>query len=116
MAILEGMASGLPLVATAVGDVPTVVRDGRTGILVPSENVECLAAAIVELLRDASLRMRLGSAAKSLIAEEFSAERMATNYLRVYEDALAPGKTGSSSAFRSATISGEKDEVKKVVK
>ncbi len=53
MAILEGMASGLPLVATAVGDVPTVVRDGRTGILVPSENVESLAEAMVELLRDA---------------------------------------------------------------
>ncbi|HZY71711.1 MAG TPA: glycosyltransferase family 4 protein [Edaphobacter sp.] len=88
MAILEGMASGLPLVATAVGDVPTVVRDGSTGRLVPSENVELLTAAMVDLLRDASLRRRLGSAAKELIAKEFSAERMATNYLRVYEDAL----------------------------
>jgi glycosyltransferase involved in cell wall biosynthesis len=88
MAILEGMASGLPLVATAVGDVPTVVRDGSTGRLVSSENVELLASAIVELLRDASLRRRLSSAAKELIAKEFSAERMATNYLRVYEDAL----------------------------
>ncbi|MBN9615844.1 MAG: glycosyltransferase family 4 protein [Acidobacteriales bacterium] len=88
MAILEGMASGLPLVATAVGDVPTVVREGSTGRLVPSENVELLAAAMVELLRDDSLRRRLGSAAKELIAEEFSAERMTANYLRVYEDAL----------------------------
>ena len=40
MAILEGMASGLPLVATAVGEVPTVVLDGRTGVLVPAENTE----------------------------------------------------------------------------
>ena len=88
MAILEGMASGLPLVATAVGDVPTVVRDGSTGRLVPSENVELLAAAMVELLRDASLRRRMGAAAKRLIAEEFSAERMSASYLCVYERAL----------------------------
>lgn len=108
MAILEGMASGLPLVATAVGDVPTVVRDGRSGVLVPSEDVGLLASAIVELLRDASLRMRLGSAARRLIAEEFSAERMTANYLRVYEDALASGKSDSLSAVGSATILGEK--------
>ncbi len=116
MAILEGMASGLPLVATAVGDVPTVVRDGRSGVLVPSEDVGLLASAIVELLRDALLRMRLGSAARRLIAEEFSAERMTANYLRVYEDALASGKSGSLSAVGSATILGEKDEIKKVMK
>ena len=41
MAILEGMASGLPLVATAVGEVPTVVVDGETGVLVPAEDAEC---------------------------------------------------------------------------
>jgi glycosyltransferase involved in cell wall biosynthesis len=110
MAILEGMASGLSLVATAVGDVPTVVRDGSTGILVASENVEQLAADMVELLRDASLRRRLGAAAKRLIAEEFSAERMAANYLRVYEGAFT--KQGVE-AQRSPIGSGEKGEVSK---
>jgi len=89
MAILEGMASGLPLVATAVGDVPTVVRDGSTGLLVPPENVELLAGAIVDLLRDPERRERLGTAARRLIEDEFSADRMTADYLGVYEEAVA---------------------------
>jgi glycosyltransferase involved in cell wall biosynthesis len=88
MAILEGMASGLPLVASAVGDVPTVVRDGVTGVLVPPDDVERLAWAMLELLRDAALRARLGAAARQLIADEYSAERMAADYLRVYDEAI----------------------------
>lgn len=94
MAILEGMASSLPLVATAVGDVPTVVRDGSTGVLVPPEDAELLATAIVGLLRDPARRERLGTAARRLIEDEFSAERMTADYLRVYQEALdARGKT-----------------------
>jgi glycosyltransferase involved in cell wall biosynthesis len=88
IAILEGMATDLPLIATAVGDVPTVVRDGSTGVLVPSENVEQLAEAILELLRDPAKRAQLGAAARQLIADEYSAERMAAEYLRVYEEAI----------------------------
>jgi glycosyltransferase involved in cell wall biosynthesis len=89
IAILEGMASRLPLVATAVGEVPTVIRDGRTGVLVPAEDPELLAAAIIELLGDPAKRERLGSAARQLVEDEFSAERMTDDYLRVYEDAIA---------------------------
>src|SRR5260370_13477328 len=89
MAILEGMASGRALVATAVGEVPTVVRDGETGILVPPENVEVLAGAIAGLLRDAALRARLGAAARQLIEDEYSAARMTAEYLDVYEEAIA---------------------------
>jgi glycosyltransferase involved in cell wall biosynthesis len=89
MAILEGMASGRALVATAVGEVPNVVRDGVTGLLVPAEDEELLAAKIVELLRDSALRERLGTAARRLIEAEFSAERMTEDYLKVYEEAIA---------------------------
>jgi glycosyltransferase involved in cell wall biosynthesis len=93
MAILEGMASGLPIVATPVGDVPTVVLDGRTGVLVPPEDVPLLASAIVTLLRNPAERERLGSAAKKLIEDEFSANQMTVDYLRVYERAVFQGKT-----------------------
>jgi glycosyltransferase involved in cell wall biosynthesis len=89
IAILEGMASRLPLVATEVGEVPTVIQNGRTGFLVPAEEPGLLAAAIVDLLRDAALRERLGNAARKLVQEEFSAERMTADYLRVYEEAAA---------------------------
>ena len=88
MAILEGMASGLALVATAVGEVPTVVLDGRTGLLVPAENVELLAQGIVTLLQEPARRAQLGAAARQLVKDEYSAERMTKDYLRVYEEAM----------------------------
>ena len=87
MTILEGMASRLAVVATPVGDVPTVVLNDRTGVLVPTEDVELLAARIVHLLRDSEMRTRLGTAARQFVEDEFSAARMAAGYLAVYESA-----------------------------
>jgi glycosyltransferase involved in cell wall biosynthesis len=92
MAILEGMASRLPWVATAVGDVPTVVQDGVTGLLAPSEDAAKLAAGILELLRDPSKRKQFGTAARKLVEDEYSAERMTADYLRVYQEAIAAVK------------------------
>jgi glycosyltransferase involved in cell wall biosynthesis len=103
MAILEGMASRLPLIATPVGAIPTVIQNGRTGVLVPSENVELLARAIVDLLQDHEKRERLGSAARRLVEEEFSAARMTADYLRVYEDAVAASAVGTG---RRVGVSG----------
>jgi glycosyltransferase involved in cell wall biosynthesis len=97
MAILEGMASSLPLVATAVGEVPTVVLDGMTGLLVPAEDVERLAAGILELLQDTAKRQRFGAAARKLIEEEYSAGRMTADYLRVYDEAITAVKLGCAS-------------------
>ena len=93
MAILEGMASSLPLVATAVGEVPSIVLDGRTGVLVSPEQVERLASAITTLLRNPAEQKRLGTAARKLIEDEFSAGRMTKDYLRVYEEAASQEKT-----------------------
>jgi glycosyltransferase involved in cell wall biosynthesis len=92
MAILEGMASGLPLVASAVGEVPMVVVDGVTGLLVPPDDVERLAAAILELLRDEAKRKRFGAAARKLVEDDYSAERMTADYLRVYNEAIVAVK------------------------
>lgn len=89
IAILEGMASARALVATAVGAVPSVILDGKTGVLVPTPDDALLAEVIVTLLRDPYRREQLGAAAAQLIADEFSAERMTADYLRVYEEALA---------------------------
>jgi glycosyltransferase involved in cell wall biosynthesis len=89
MAILEGMASRLPWVATAVGDVPTVVQDDVTGVSVPSEDADLLAAALVDLLQDADRRERLGVAARKLVEDRFSAERMTDDYLRIYAESIS---------------------------
>lgn len=115
MAILEGMASSLPLVATAVGDVPTLVLDGRTGITVPSEDVELLAAGIVKLLEDSEMRERYGKAARKLVEERFSSEQMAADYLRVYSD-VAPEKVGRTNSPRSHLASTGKNETQELNK
>ena len=107
MAILEGMASSLPLVASAVGEVPTVLQEDVTGLLVPAEDVERLAAGILELLRDAAKRKRFGAAARQLIRDEYSAERMTSDYLRVYEEAIAAARQrGGGRVETSATPQG----------
>jgi len=93
MAILEGMASRRPLIATRVGDVPAVVLDGRTGVLLPAGDAGLLASGILTLLRDPARRERLGTAARKLIEDEFSATRMTADYLQIYEEAILRGKT-----------------------
>jgi glycosyltransferase involved in cell wall biosynthesis len=59
--------------------------------MVPPENAAMLASAIVTLLRNPVQRERLGAAARKLIEDEFSAERMTADYLRVYQEAVSRG-------------------------
>jgi glycosyltransferase involved in cell wall biosynthesis len=74
LSIIEAMAAGLPIVATAVGGAPECVRDGENGILAPPGKSEALANAIIPLLRDAELRNKMGQAGRNRALEEFSPE------------------------------------------
>ncbi len=96
MALLEGMASRVPLIATPVGEVPTVVENGVTGVLVPAEDEVALAVALIALLRDPGQRQRLAMAGRERIEREFSATRMTAHYLAVYEAVTRTSGTGST--------------------
>jgi glycosyltransferase involved in cell wall biosynthesis len=102
IAILEGMASRLPLIATPVGAVPTVMFDGHTGVLVRAKDPELLATKIIELLQDDSQRERLGSAARKLVEEQFSAQRMTADYLNVYEAATVKAAKSRTRWWKSS--------------
>lgn len=97
-ASLEAMASGLPVVATDVGGASEQVIDGVTGRLVAPRDAAALAAALVELSRDAGRREAMGRAARQHVERHFSMERMVAGYRgllwegpQVAESALAAG-------------------------
>jgi colanic acid/amylovoran biosynthesis glycosyltransferase len=89
VACAEAMAHGRAVVASAVGGLRDLVKDGETGLLVPSGDPKALRAAIDRLLADEDLRRRLGRAAREHIAELCNWERVTTETLAAYEAALA---------------------------
>ncbi|SFS16756.1 Glycosyltransferase involved in cell wall bisynthesis [Granulicella pectinivorans] len=82
--LLEAMASGLPVIATAVGEVPKMILNGRTGTLVPPEDVEALTREMLRLLGDPHIRTCYGHTARRLVSKEFSASRMTAEYRALY--------------------------------
>ena len=87
--VLETLAHGVPVVATAIGGVPEVVSDGRNGFLAPVDNVEALAERVVQLLEDAPLRQRLGQLGREEVLARFSPEARARAMEALYDEVLA---------------------------
>ena len=85
---LEAQSCGVPVVATRVGAVGDAVEDGVTGLLVPPEQPQALARAVLELLADETLRARMGAAGRDAAVKRFDAERVAEVYVQAYEAAL----------------------------
>ncbi len=89
LALLEAMALGKAVVASAVGGVPESVRDGETGLLVPSEDAAALARALARLRDDAALRRRLGAAAAHEVRARYHIRRTVAAIEAVYARCLA---------------------------
>lgn len=90
LSILEAMAQALPIVATRVGAVPEVLKDGREGILVSPRKPGMLADAMRRLIVDRTLRRRMAKAAHTLAVERFSLDRFRREILTLYGDLCAP--------------------------
>ncbi len=87
--LLEAMATGLPIVASDVVGVPTVIDDGVHGLLVPERDVAALGAALAALLRDPARAAALGAAARSRVERELTWPQIARRFLGVYRATLA---------------------------
>jgi glycosyltransferase involved in cell wall biosynthesis len=88
--ILEAMAASVPVLATAVGGIPEIVVDGRSGRLVePAPPASVLSAAAGELLESPELRGRLGAAGRSRYEVEFTASIWATRTRRLYDELVS---------------------------
>ncbi len=86
---LEAMAAGKPLVASDVGGLPELVRDGENGVLVVEKDARALAEALVELARDAGLRERLGANGRGEIRDARSWATVAGRFVGIYESVVA---------------------------
>jgi len=84
--LLEAGAAGKPVVATAVGGVPEIVRSGDTGILVPPMNSQEMARAIIGLLKDETKRENMGRAAKEWVKNNFDAKKMIDGLNNIYRE------------------------------
>lgn len=89
VAALEAMAAGRAVVASDVGGLGETVVHERTGLLVPPDDPEALAAALARLADDPELRGRLGRAGPARVGEGFLAEQMVTAYEALYREVLA---------------------------
>lgn len=89
MVALEAAERGRAVIASAVGGLPEIVDDGRTGILVPSGDVSALSAAIVDLTIQLERAAAMGRAARERALQEFSLDRCADRIDELYRSALA---------------------------
>jgi len=86
-AVLEAMASGLPVVASNISGNEELVVNGKTGILFPTEDAEALEVALRDLLADGDRRVEMGEAGRKRVEAEYGWQRVADQYLKLLEEA-----------------------------
>lgn len=110
-ALLEAMAAGCPVVASAVGGTPELVEDGCTGLLFPANDDGTLAAAMARLAAEPALRTRLAQAARTWVEQHHSPATLAAATSAVYERCLVshakPAKVPGRNALVRPTLPPE---------
>jgi glycosyltransferase involved in cell wall biosynthesis len=108
LAIVEAMATGKAVVASAVGGIPEIIADGETGLLVPPGDAEALTTALRSLVEDAALRGRLARAGYDHVRRSFTWDVAGAKYEALYRSLLgeAAGAPDAVSAISSDRLSG----------
>lgn len=88
VAVLEAMSLGTPVVATAVGGVPAVIRNEETGLLADAGDSSALSMALLRLLSDRDLGRRLATRARALVEREYGLESMVRSFEDIYREIL----------------------------
>lgn len=96
MALLEAMAAGVATAVTGVGGNPEIVLEGSTGWVVPSGNVEALAAALEEAVSDPGKRARFATAGQQRFQAQFTFEAMIDRYRAIYGQFLGQPEAGAT--------------------
>jgi len=101
--VMEAMASGLPVVASAVGGIPELVADGRTGRLIPPGEPEALADAVIGLLDEPERATEFGRAGRQKIEQTYSFDRMVAQFEGLYLSEL-DARLSESPAGRTTRL------------
>jgi len=96
MAVLEGMAYGLPVIATRIGAIPEAVTEGREGFLVEPGDVKALEDRVAQVAADRELRRLMGQAARAKAEERYSLKAVSDQIFSLYQEAIE-GKGGTGS-------------------
>jgi glycosyltransferase involved in cell wall biosynthesis len=91
-AILEAMASGLPVIATKTGGIPELIQDGVNGILIPTKNSQMISDAVLKLIRNPNLRQHYGENGLKSVTEKFGIEMMVKNLESLYDNLMKEEK------------------------
>jgi len=97
VSVIESLAASRPVVATRVGGIPDVVRDGVDGFLVDSDDPDALAAPLAELAADPERRARMGEAGRARVVERYAVGRLVDDIDRLYRKLLAERGLRTSS-------------------
>jgi 2-deoxystreptamine N-acetyl-D-glucosaminyltransferase/2-deoxystreptamine glucosyltransferase len=108
--LVEALSAGVPVVASRVGGIPQVVRDGVTGLLVPPEDPAALAAAVGALLTDPARRQQMRTASLDA-ARRYDWTELSTEVLGVYEAARASRLSRTARTTRASRRSANRDTV-----
>lgn len=98
LSVMEAMAAGRACAMTAVGAIPELIEDGRSGLIAPAGNAKALADAMRRLAEDASLRDRMGKAARQRAVRKFDHQVMVDAYQDLYLRALANNRKQAVAA------------------
>jgi glycosyltransferase involved in cell wall biosynthesis len=89
VSLIEAQAAAVPVVATDVGGVRSVVRDGESGLLAPADATDALADAVERLLDHPELRTRMGAAGRAHVTSLYTLERLVADHAALYDELLA---------------------------
>ncbi len=93
LSVLEGMSYGLPVIATRVGVIPDVVRDGVEGYLIEPGDIKSLQQRLLEISKNRSLRLQMGKAARARVQEKYNISKMADEISAIYDGITNRGRS-----------------------